>query len=172
MYTWYWTGMIASIMMITTFSGKDPDGQAQLLPGDTTEVKDTSLNDSIVDFARDYIGTKYKYAGCDPNGFDCSGFVYYVYSNFGFRLPRSSYDMVRTGKEVAKENYRKGDLIFFKGSNIKSSKVGHVGIIVSEPGEEIVFIHASVNKGVITTPLHSPYYSERFVVIKRVGKAK
>lgn len=131
--------------------------------------------DSLVAFAKSLIGTRYTYASCSPDkGFDCSGFVYYVYSKFGITLPRSSYLMIDEGKEVKLENARKGDLIFFTGTDDKVRKAGHVGIVVSDKGEPVEFIHSSSGKSssVVITPMTVAHYQKRFLKVKRLKEVK
>jgi cell wall-associated NlpC family hydrolase len=77
----------------------------------------------IVEIARHYLGTPYRWAGASPSGFDCSGFVMYVYSRVGIKLPHSSWMLWGVGKPVARRNLRPGDIVFFRG-------LGHVGIYV------------------------------------------
>ncbi|TND08061.1 MAG: NLP/P60 protein [Bacteroidetes bacterium] len=129
-------------------------------------------NDSIVFFAQQYLGTPYKYGSCNKNngGFDCSGFTYFVFSHFGISIPRSSRDYEKLGTAVKPEEARRGDLILFTGT--KSTKgVGHVGIVISNPGEPLRFIHASSSKnhfGVVVTEFAASHYPKRFVKICRV----
>ncbi len=128
--------------------------------------------DSLVAFAKSLIGKKYCYGSCKPDpGFDCSGFVYYVFSKFGIELPRSSYLMVEKGKEVKLENCQKGDLIFFTGTNSEVREVGHVGIVISEKGQPVEFIHSSSGKSnsVVITAMSSPHYQKRFLKVKRIS---
>jgi cell wall-associated NlpC family hydrolase len=125
-------------------------------------------SDSIIVYALKFMGTRYKYGSCSPSAFDCSGFTYYVFNHFDISLPRASYLMAGIGKVVALRECQKGDLIFFKGSDIKSKKIGHVGIVISSPGEPVMFIHASINKGVTITPLSSAHYKPRFVKVMRI----
>lgn len=124
---------------------------------------------SLIKFGKQYVGTPYKHGGTTPKGFDCSGFVNYVFSNFGYKLPRSSDDMMKTGVTVPEKKAKPGDLIFFKGRDAKSKKAGHVGIISEiRPSGEIYFIHASTSSGVIITSKSASYYKPRFLQIKRV----
>ena len=128
--------------------------------------------DSIINFAKSYLGKPYKEASCGPDGFDCSGFIYYIFKKFNINLSRSSYTMAEEGEEVADTSLaQKGDLIFFQGTDLSDPKVGHVGLIISEKGEPISFIHSSSNKknnGIIITGLNERSYRKRFVKIKRV----
>ena len=119
------------------------------------------------------IGISYKYASCNPKmGFDCSGFVYYVFNHFNIKIPRSSIDYNNTGKTINVDSSKIGDVIVFTGTNSKNRYPGHVGIVISKQGEELTFIHSSSNKkksGVkISTYKESPYYEKRFLKIVRV----
>ncbi|MEO8416483.1 MAG: C40 family peptidase [Ginsengibacter sp.] len=127
--------------------------------------------DSIVTFARTLIGTRYLYGSADPlHGFDCSGFVTYVFNHFQITVPRSSIDFTNIGEEITVPNSRKGDLILFTGTNKAEQFVGHIGIIVANKNGKIQFIHSSSGKanGVVITPLND-YYKARFVKVMRLS---
>ncbi len=131
-----------------------------------------STHDSIVKFAESFVGKPYLYGGCTQKGFDCSGFVYFVYKCFDIEVPRSSADYWTFGNEVAAENCQKGDIILFTGTNYDHSVVGHVGIIISNQGEPIRFIHSSSSKkhrGVTITDYASSSYPKRYMGIRRVS---
>ncbi|MBN2572422.1 MAG: C40 family peptidase [Ignavibacteriales bacterium] len=128
------------------------------------------LPDSIISFAKELIGVRYRWGGTTTKGFDCSGFVYYVYQNFNIDIPRSSKGMTDIGKSIKLEDCQKGDIILFTRPKSKTRTVGHVGIIVSEKGEPIKFIHSSSAKnrrGVVITDLEGSYVT-RLVDIRRV----
>jgi len=125
----------------------------------------TSSASQLLDFAKSMIGTRYRYASSNPSkGFDCSGFVNYVFSNFGFKVPRSSPEFASTGVPVKLEDAKVGDVLIFTGSNPRVRKIGHVGIIYSIENGEIKFIHSSSGKanGVTITDLNG-YYKSRFM---------
>lgn len=137
--------------------------------------KDSIQLDSLLLFCKKQIGTNYKYASCTPNsGFDCSGFVYYVFNHFKVNVPRSSSDFMTVGKNIHPDSCKVGDVIVFTGTNAKIRNAGHVGIVISNFGEELQFIHSSSNKkhsGVkISSYKESPYYEKRFLKIVRVTK--
>lgn len=126
--------------------------------------------DSVVSFAKTLIGTRYKYGSSDKEqGFDCSGFITYVFSHFGIKVPRSSVDFTNAGKEVPLKESRKGDLILFTGSDASTGIVGHMGIISQNKNGKLYFIHsASGNaKGVMISDMNS-YFTPRFVKVIRV----
>ena len=86
----------------------------------------------LMDFAKSMMGTPYRYASSNPDrGFDCSGFVNYVFKNFGFKVPRSSPEFARAGVPVKLNEAKVGDVLIFTGSNPRVRKIGHVGIISS-----------------------------------------
>ena len=132
--------------------------------GEAAAATDGSLGAQIVAYAEQYLGVPYVWAGNYPNtGFDCSGFVCYVYKNFGYSLYRTTYDQYDyNGTYVAKEDLRVGDLVFFSSS---SYAVGHVGIYIG--GGE--FIHASSGAGsVVISGLDESYYTRNYVGAKRI----
>lgn len=132
---------------------------------DSTSV--TAKRDSIVEYAKTFLGTPYKYAQSSPNsGFDCSGFTYYVYNHFNVAIPRSSKDYASLGTRVTLETCRKGDIILFTGTDPSEKRVGHVGIIISEPGDTLQFIHSSSSDnhfGVVITNYYQSRYPQRFI---------
>ncbi|MCD6069061.1 MAG: hydrolase [Bacteroidetes bacterium] len=134
-------------------------------------------NDSLISFAKKFLGTNYSYANCSPSsGFDCSGFVYYVFGHFNVKVPRSSIDYGTLTPSVAKDSAKVGDVIVFTGTNAAIRSAGHVGIVISNPGEEFTFIHSSSNKKrggvIISTYKSSPYYEKRYIKIVRIQGAR
>lgn len=119
----------------------------------------------IMDFAKSFLGVRYRYASSNPtNGFDCSGFVSYVFSNFGFKVPRSSPEFASTGTPVKLANAKVGDVLIFTGSNPRQRRIGHVGIIYGIEDGQIKFIHSTSGKsnGVTVTEFND-YYKSRFI---------
>lgn len=136
---------------------------------DTRNVKP----EEIVVFAHTLKGIPYKYASVNPaQGFDCSGFITYVFNHFKIAVPRSSVDFTNVGKEVTVQEARAGDLILFTGTDSTIRVVGHMGIVTQNANGELEFIHSTSGKayGVTTTPLSS-YYKGRFVKVIRVFPA-
>jgi lipoprotein Spr len=124
----------------------------------------------LVDFARSLTGTPYKYGSVDPReGFDCSGFVTYVFNHFKIAVPRSSVDFTDVQRPVTLKEAKTGDLILFTGTDSTRKTVGHMGILVVNAGEEMKFVHATSGKayGVTETPLNA-YYQGRYMKTIRI----
>lgn len=125
-----------------------------------------TLRDSVAIYAQQYLGTPYVWGGVSESGFDCSGFVLYVFKKFGIELPHSSRILANLGEKRDKNEAKTGDLILFKGRN--SSSVGHVGIVYNNvENGELIFIHSSSPRsgGVIFSSLNESYYKGKFVKI-------
>lgn len=139
-----------------------------LLPGKTIQTKGVKPQ-QVVDFAKTLIGTPYVYASTDPKvGFDCSGFITYVFHHFDIIVPRSSIDFTHVGRDVSLEAAQPGDLILFTGTDSTERFVGHMGLVVSN-GPKLEFIHSTSGKmhGVTITELNG-YYMGRFMKTIRV----
>lgn len=135
-------------------------------------VRDSTLQEKIVAFAKTQIGVQYKYCSMDPKmGFDCSGFVNYVFDHFHVKVPRSSVEFTHEGEDVALGNARPGDLILFTGTAKDARSVGHIGIITANDNGNISFIHSSSGtaNSVVISPL-AGYYTSRFIKVIRVAK--
>ena len=117
---------------------------------------------NIVQKARSYTGSPYKYGGTTAAGFDCSGLVTVAFQSVNLALPRASYDMASVGREVKTTDIEIGDLVFFVTSKT-GDRINHVGIVteVQENGD-IRFIHAA-DSGVREDNLGSKYYKSTFV---------
>lgn len=126
--------------------------------------------DELVVFAESLQGVPYKYGSTDiKKGFDCSGFITYVFGHFNITVPRSSVDFTNAGKEVLMKDCRPGDIILFTGSDPNSGVVGHMGIITKNSNKKIIFIHSASGggKGVMLSGM-SEYFVTRFVKVIRI----
>ena len=123
----------------------------------------------VVDFSKTLIGVPYLYGSTDPaKGFDCSGFITYVFKHFNIVVPRSSIDFTNVGTEVSAAHAKPGDLILVTGTDSTEKFVGHMGIVVSNI-DTLRFIHSTSGKqyGVTITPLNR-YYQGRYVKTVRI----
>ncbi len=123
-------------------------------------LKGTSAS-AIIATAKKYIGTPYVWGGSTPSGFDCSGYVQYVFRQHGIHLPRTSREQYTVGTAVSRSNLQPGDLVFF-ATNFGS--VNHLGIYLGN-GQ---FIHSGSSSGVTISNLSSSYWSPRYVGARRV----
>jgi len=115
--------------------------------------------------AKYYKGGKYVWGGTTPQGFDCSGYVQYLYKKHNIHLPRTAWAQSQKGTPVNKNDLKKGDLLFFLTDKKRGIPVTHVGVYL----EDGKFIHAaSKKKGIIISRLSD--YRTRFVTAKRVLK--
>lgn len=142
-------------------------GIAMSVPAPAAEHQ---LSKSITNYAKRFLGTRYLLGGTTPRAFDCSGFVGYVYRNFGINLDRTSRQQYLQGDNVNIGNLQPGDLLFFR-SRRSGGAVGHVAMVVSVDKEtnSCRFIHASTKKGVSYQNFpDGGYYSRNFIGAKRI----
>jgi peptidoglycan DL-endopeptidase CwlO len=117
----------------------------------------TPSRGGVVGIAMQYLGTPYVWAGASPSGFDCSGFVMYVFAQVGVSLPHSSYAQYGMGVGISRSQLQPGDLVFFDG-------LGHVGIYIG--GNQ--FIHSPHTGDVVKISSMTGWYSSTFVGGRRV----
>lgn len=127
--------------------------------------KNREVYEEVVNLAESLVDTPYLFGGNTPEGFDCSGFVQYVYSNAGLSIVRESSEDYFMKKTTKVQTPVAGDVIFFK--NTYKSGISHMGIYIGD-GE---FIHASSN-GVEVAKLSHNYWDTRFVAFKRFNNVK
>lgn len=122
---------------------------------------------TVIETARSYRGTPYKYGGTTRAGMDCSALVFHSYYAVGVNLPRQSTDQSKLGQKVNPDQILPGDLLFF-ATGKRKNQVTHSGI-VTEVGEgDIRFIHASTSLGVTEDYLSNRYWSNAFLFAKRL----
>jgi cell wall-associated NlpC family hydrolase len=139
-----------------------------LIPSRDIDTKNVNPEE-LVRFAETLKGVPYVYGSTNPKvGFDCSGFITYVFNHFGISVPRSSIDFTGVGKEIPVNKARRGDIILFTGTNPEERFVGHMGIVIAN-SDSLRFIHSTSGKAmsVAVTPLNK-YYQGRFVKTIRV----
>ncbi|WP_010650599.1 C40 family peptidase [Oceanobacillus massiliensis] len=121
------------------------------------EVK--SSNADVIQSARALLGTPYMYGGTSPSGFDCSGFIQYVYSNQKITIPRTVRDMWNFSRPVDVPSV--GDIVFFNTNNTGPS---HAGIYIGNSK----FIHSGSSRGVEISEMNNVYWKERYLGAKRI----
>jgi cell wall-associated NlpC family hydrolase len=160
----------AALSPVDSVPARAQKGDMQPLPlGKSIDTKDVDPGE-LVAYSKTLIGVPYLYGSTDPaKGFDCSGFITYVFNHFGVQVPRSSVDFTNVERSIPVETARPGDLILFTGTNPLERHVGHMGIIVSNNNGSVEFIHSTSGKakGVTITPF-SEYYKNRYVKTLRI----
>jgi hypothetical protein len=122
------------------------------------------LRRRITETAREYLGAPYKYAGITPEGFDCTGFIFFVYREAaGMEVSRSSAGIWNSGAKIALKEVKPGDVLVFTTVRAGAS---HAGIVLENGPEGITFIHAASQgskTGVIISSMNESYYKTRFM---------
>ncbi|HHW41137.1 MAG TPA: LysM peptidoglycan-binding domain-containing protein [Syntrophomonadaceae bacterium] len=133
----------------------------QAINSDRSSISARGDIQDIIDTARRFIGVRYRYGGARPEtGFDCSGFVQYVFSLHGIKLPRTASEQASVGTRVT--DPAPGDLVFF--DTHRNGSIEHVGIYLGNNA----FIHASQNKGITITSLSDAWYKQRYTFTCRI----
>lgn len=163
------SGTLLAVIDFQATNGLTADGVAgpqtlqTLQNSPVTANRGTSVDrksQMIASFARQFLGTPYVWGGSSPAGFDCSGFVCYVYNHFGIQLPHAADEQFYCGAGVSQ--LIPGDMVFFTTYLAGPS---HVGIYIGDN----CFIHSSSSAGeVVITSLSQDYYSERYLGARRL----
>jgi cell wall-associated NlpC family hydrolase len=159
-------GINANSLMALAVARKQSDAMSKLGGQDTKFEVDhnepLSPNaDGIVKAAKQYLGTKYAWGGTTPKGFDCSGFVQYLYAHAGVKLGRTTYDQIKQGQHVGLNHLQPGDVVFFS----QKGDVHHEGLYIGN-GQ---FIHAPHTGDVVKiSSLSDPYYQSQFAGGRRM----
>ncbi len=132
--------------------------------GETYQISEVDKQKLLED-AKYFKGGKYVWGGTTPEGFDCSGYVQYLYKKHNINLPRTAWEQSKQGQVIEKHNLQKGDLLFFLTDKKRGIPITHVGIYIGNGN----FIHAASKKqGIIISPLTHGSYAETFVSARRV----
>ncbi len=136
--------------------------QVQQTEHATTQTPEAtqSFNEDVINFAKTLIGVRYLWGGTTPNGFDCSGFLMYVYKKNGKSIPRTVAEMWNYGESV--QTLQRGDFVFFETYKKGPS---HNGIYLGD-GK---FIHAGSSTGVTISEMSNSYWSKRYLGAKRMN---
>lgn len=135
---------------------------AALPPTAGESAQGTTSASAVVATALMYQGVPYRDGGSDPSGFDCSGFVQWVFAHNGVELPREVREQYRVGTKIGRNEIRPGDLVFF---HTVSHGASHVGIALD--GER--FVHAPSSRGVVRVERYtSEYWKKRYVGARRI----
>ena len=124
------------------------------------KIREAKIN-TVIQTARSYIGTPYRWGGTTRSGMDCSGLLRNSFHAVNYELPRMSKEQSKVGKKVKREKIKPGDLVFFATTK-KKRKVTHVGLVTSVRKGKVLFIHSSSSLGVVESDMNSKYYKKRF----------
>ena len=132
-------------------------GAVASTPSEPTYAPPPGRYGGVVGIAMQYLGTPYVYGGASPSGFDCSGFVMYVFAQVGVSLPHNAAAQYGSGMPVSRDQLQAGDLVFFNG-------LGHVGIYIGGGS----FIHSPHTGDVVKISSISGWYSSTWVGARRL----
>lgn len=121
----------------------------------TKKVKD------ITEEAKRYVGVPYRFGGTTPKGFDCSGFIQYVFHRKGILLPRSADEQYFSGEKVSVNSLKPGDLVFF---NTYEEGISHSGLYLGDG----YFISATSSRGVAVATMKNGYWHDRYIGANRI----
>ncbi|WP_295712280.1 NlpC/P60 family protein [Mucilaginibacter sp.] len=156
----------ASGLRRDTLSPPPPDSAGfvtRVVTGSTTPAQ-------LIAFAQSLQGIPYLYASTDPaRGFDCSGYITYVFNHFNIAVPRRSVDFTYVNRQIPIAQAKTGDLVLFTGLDSALRVPGHMGILKVSAGKTLTFLHSTSGKaqGVTETPFNS-YYNGRYLKTIRV----
>lgn len=147
------------ILFISLFfaacSSKNSGSNIQSASLEKTLLKNSSNNNKLYSFYKEWRGVKYRYGGESKRGVDCSSLIQKAYKqSYNIALPRTTKQQAKVGKQIKKSQLKTGDLIFFK----TGKKSRHVGIYMKN-GK---FFHASTKKGVTISRLDNIYFSRHY----------
>nr|WP_321231984.1 C40 family peptidase [uncultured Psychroserpens sp.] len=122
---------------------------------------------NIINYAKTFEGTRYKYGGNTKRGIDCSGLVVTAFNKENIALPRTTADLSKRGEWIDVKNVKEGDLLFF-ATKKNSRSVNHVGIVTKSRPGHVEFIHSTTSRGVITSKLSERYWYLAYVQARRM----
>lgn len=153
---WIWCIGICVLLLNTQCAPINSMLQRTKTSGSSSDYN-MQYRQNIVEYAVSQQGAKYKYAGRSPKtGFDCSGFVYYVFDSFNVELTTNSRDQEKEGRVISLNEAKPGDLVFFRRS--KSGSVFHVALVVDNTSDGITVVHSTTSRGVIVENITKSSY--------------
>lgn len=150
------------VLFYWLFTGRDIRQQASRPCKELSGKAGGQPEPGIVAVAKQYLGTPYLYGGSTPDGFDCSGYLLHLFSQFGRELPRTADEQAAVGEPVAFDRLQPGDMVFFITDE---PVISHSGLYIGDRR----FIHASSSaKAVIISRIDDPYWQSAFRAGRRM----
>jgi len=153
----------------TLYYGQENPPKAEKIPEGYTpkSASASKIRNKLVEQGVKLIGSKYKYGGTTPKGFDCSGFTGYVYDKIDINISRSSQAQAKVGQKIKVSQAQAGDLIFFTGTG--RNKISHVAMVVTNDKKGLVVVHSPTSKGVRKDNItHSSYWKPKLLFARQI----
>lgn len=160
-----------AFFLIISFSISSFSFSGEVFSNSKEEIQEQCLRDSIVDYAQQHLGIPYVWGGSTTDGFDCTGFVYFVFKKFGIKVSRASSGYEDFGEKIDLDESMPGDIMLFTGTDPSQRRVGHAGIVLQNTEGVVDFIHSSSSKkhfGVTVTRYNASGYVKRFLRVIKV----
>jgi peptidoglycan endopeptidase LytE len=141
-------------------------GQSLLISGGCSMVQQPQVSrgssriQGLLDYAKSLVGSPYRYGGESPGGFDCSGYVKYVFKSIGINMPRTAAEQYKSGNPISSSEARPGDLVFFHSGGA----INHSGIYLG--GGK--FVSSTSSSGVKEASVYGSYWAEHFYGYNRI----
>jgi len=155
----------------TLYYGDDTPPKAEKITAGYTpkSASVSKVRYKLVEQGEKLIGSKYKYGGTSPKGFDCSGFTGYVYDKVNIDISRSSLSQAKYGQKIKVSQAKAGDLVFFTGTG--KNKISHVAMVVSNDNKGLVVVHSTTSRGVRKDNVtHSKYWKPKMLFARQIVK--
>ena len=162
--------LLLCLVLLSSCGARKRAGVSSSEKAKTSKIESSAENEQVVriiENAKDFLGTRYRYGGASRKGMDCSGLIYTAFLMEEIPLPRTSRDLSLLGYRLNLDEVLAGDLLFFE-TNKNRKVINHVGLVVGVNSGIIHFIHSSTSRGVIISQLTQNYWREHFVMARRI----
>ncbi len=147
-------------------------GSNKIISVKKSDAEPPKIVDMIIKYGETFIGKPYKYNIKNYGALDCSRFVAYAFQKYGYRIPHSPGAIFSACDKISLSQVRKGDLLFFEGRRLGSSRIGHVSMVVEVGDNSIKMLHSSSRGILIDELLNKEYYQKRLLKVGRYNFEK
>lgn len=158
--------LLSSCKSTKTATNKNRKTDTKTIGIKSSSTTISKKTEAIINEAKRYRGTTYKYGGTTKKGMDCSGLIYTSFGEHGIIMPRTTKELSINGTWIDIKKVQEGDLVFF-ATKKNSRKVNHVGIVTDINDGVVSFIHSSSSRGVIISNLSERYWYFAYVQARR-----